>query len=76
MHIYIMMLILDVKKIYHSAFTASLYHKLTTEDNQDDVHNKPITYGYSGTAYITQRNLWFYSCTLMTCVNMVKHRFW
>ncbi|KAG2216022.1 hypothetical protein INT46_007082 [Mucor plumbeus] len=49
----------------------SLYHKLTTEDNQDDVHNKPITYGYSGTAYITQRNLWFYSCTLMTCVNMI-----
>ncbi|KAI8053147.1 uncharacterized protein B0P05DRAFT_561784 [Gilbertella persicaria] len=29
------------------------------------------SFGYSGKAYLTQTNLWFYSCTFMTCVNMV-----
>ncbi|KAI9491484.1 hypothetical protein BDB00DRAFT_483753 [Zychaea mexicana] len=28
-------------------------------------------YGYSGRAYVTQNRLWFYHCSLMTCLNTV-----
>lgn len=28
-------------------------------------------YGYSGHVYITPKNLWFYSCSMLTCINTV-----
>ena len=28
-------------------------------------------YGYSGRGYVTQNYLWFYHCSLMTCINTV-----
>ncbi|KAF1805942.1 hypothetical protein FB192DRAFT_1365244 [Mucor lusitanicus] len=46
-------------------FLASLYRSASSTDDT------ATTYGYHGTAYLTQRNIWFYSCTLMTCVNMM-----
>ncbi|CAO0795768.1 unnamed protein product [Mucor circinelloides] len=57
-------------EIVIETFSASLYRPPST-DNQDDTIDKSTIYGYSGTAYMTQNNLWFYSCTLMTCVNMI-----
>jgi hypothetical protein len=55
-------------EIVIESFLASLYRKPTAESA--DV--KDTSFGYSGTAYVTQKSLWFYSCTLMTCVNMVS----
>lgn len=53
---------------FHSlAFLASLYRK-PCDKNPD----KNESYGYSGMVYVTQKSLWFYSCTMMTCVNMVS----
>ncbi|KAL9552880.1 hypothetical protein MBANPS3_003554 [Mucor bainieri] len=51
-------------------FPASLYRAPST-DNDTAATDKSAIYGYHGTAYLTQGNLWFYSCTLMTCVNMI-----
>lgn len=58
--------ILRVTNHFYLAFLASLYRK-PNDKNAD----KNIAYGYSGVTYITQKSLWFYSCTMMTCVNMV-----
>lgn len=55
------------------SFLASLYHEPTSVDNEEGGPTDNISYGYSGTAYITQTSFWFYSCTLMTCVNMVLY---
>ncbi|KAI8643269.1 hypothetical protein BD408DRAFT_431652 [Parasitella parasitica] len=55
-------------EIVVETFAASLYR---SADDQCDGMNKSVSYGYSGSAYITQKNFWFYSCTLMTCVNMI-----
>ncbi|KAK4513061.1 Glutaredoxin [Mucor velutinosus] len=54
-------------------FPASLYRAPSTGNSDDAITTtgKSTTYGYHGTAYLTRRNLWFYSCTLMTCVNMI-----
>lgn len=52
------------------SFSASLYRKPTTSGSYESI-DKNMSYGYSGTVYITQKNLWFYSCTLMACVNMI-----
>jgi hypothetical protein len=57
-------------EIVMESFLASLYREPTGIDNESTVTDA-VSYGYSGTAYITQSRLWFYSCTLMTCVNMV-----
>lgn len=51
-------------------FSASLYRK--PHDERVDPH---VCYGYSGTVYVTQKSIWFYSCMLMTCVNMVNFIF-
>lgn len=56
-------------EIVLESLSASLYRKPSTIDESAD---KNMSYGYSGTVYITQKNLWFYSCTLMACVNMVS----
>ncbi|KAI8343352.1 hypothetical protein BC941DRAFT_388418 [Chlamydoabsidia padenii] len=66
-------LVLDV-------FSASLYRQPknnTTKNGGDmdstrDTSNQNITdhgNGFSGTVYMTQKSLWFYSCRMMTCVN-------
>jgi hypothetical protein len=60
-------------EIVIESFLASLYREPTGVDNDEGSSADTASYGYSGTAYITQTNLWFYSCTLMTCVNMVIH---
>lgn len=58
------------------AFSASLYRQPTANantTNEDDHGIYDSEYGYSGRGYVTQNRLWFYSCTLMTCVNTVSH---
>ncbi|KAI7865519.1 hypothetical protein BDF14DRAFT_1883469 [Spinellus fusiger] len=64
-------------------FSGSLYlphrqieegHKKVSKDdkatisNQENVSNE-IEVSHSGYCYLTQRNLWFYSCSMMACVN-------
>ncbi|KAI9265211.1 hypothetical protein BDA99DRAFT_604465 [Phascolomyces articulosus] len=72
-------------EIVIEAFSASLYRQAgsggssTTEDGLPTAP-PPITssptgytseYGYSGRGYVTQNRLWFYHCSLMTCLNTV-----
>ncbi|GAN05638.1 hypothetical protein MAM1_0097d05110 [Mucor ambiguus] len=57
-------------------FAASLYRAPSTDSSDAAAAATTTTdnstpYGYHGNAYLTQKNLWFYSCTLMTCVHMI-----
>lgn len=47
---------------YNIAFKASYYGQKGDE----------AQYGYSGIVYLTQKAIWFYSCTLMTSLHLVS----
>ncbi|KAI8332136.1 hypothetical protein BC941DRAFT_474549 [Chlamydoabsidia padenii] len=65
-------------EIVLDVFSASFYRQSSppkTEDTDSDMDTNLDTNqhstgnGYSGTIYMTQKRLWFYSCRMMTCVN-------
>ncbi|KAG0186221.1 SNF1-interacting protein [Apophysomyces sp. BC1034] len=73
-------------EVVMEAFSASLYrtpaadlHWLQTASSEQPNADSSLQrdaviseeYGYSGYVYVTQTNLWFYSCMMMTCLNML-----
>lgn len=58
-------------------FSASLYRQPKsngTDSTRDNLHQNFTDHGngFSGTIYMTQKSLWFYSCRMMTCLNAVS----